>query len=98
MELADHVDVELESPSRVVSAHDVQLFDVAVEVVQHLGHRHLVRAFGAGFLGVVAELARQNADVGRVEVAIKHEIDFVAGELTLLEVGHQSDRREIVRC
>ena len=72
----------------MVSTDDVQLADVAVEMVQHLIHCHLVRAFGTRLLGIVAELAGQDADVRRVEVAIQDEVDLVVGELTLLEVSH----------
>ena len=66
MEFADHIDVELEGPGGMMTTDNVQLADVAIEMVEHIVHRHLVRALGSGLLGIVAELAGQDADVGRV--------------------------------
>ena len=78
-------------------AHDVDLPDLVVHVVEYFVERHLVGVVIAGLLGKVAEFATQDADVGGVDVAVEDEVDLVAGDAFLGEVGYLAHRCEIVR-
>jgi hypothetical protein len=62
----------------VEPADDVDLVDVGSHVRLDLGFRHRVRARVARLLGVVAEAAREHADVGGIELAIDREVDAIA--------------------
>jgi hypothetical protein len=80
----------------VEPAHDVDLGDLGVDVRQDLVLRHRVGAGRAGLLGVVAEPARQHADVRRVELPVDGEVDAVAVPVARHGVGETAqlhDRR-----
>lgn len=94
----DHLFEVLELPRRVMAADDVYLADVVIHLGEDVLDGHLIGVGLARLLGEVAELARQHADIGRVDVSVEHEVDAVARDLALGMIGDPAQGREIVRC
>ena len=92
----DEALVVLERPVGMVAADDVDLADVRLDHADDVLDRLLERALLALLLGVVAERAGEDADVGRVDVAVDHEVDPVAGLLALDVIRHAAEREQVV--
>src|SRR5207245_6412913 len=88
--------VVLEGPLRMVAADDVDLADLLADHADDVLDRVLEGA-GLAFLSrEAAERAREDAHVGRRDVAVEDEIDAIALARGFHVIGHAPEAQEIV--
>ena len=87
--------VPLERQGMVVPADHVHFVHVGVDGFQDLVIGHLVGVVIARFGRKVTELAREDADVGGVDLDIEDEKDFVARYSPLGKICHPAQRKQI---
>ena len=93
----DHPLVVLERPVGMVAAHDVHLAGLVTHHRHHVLDRVLVGAGLAGLAREAAEGAREDADVGRRDVAVDDEVHAITLAPGLDVIGHAPDAEEVVR-
>ena len=95
MDAPHDVEVILELPLWVESAHDVDFGELFVELSQDLVHGHLVRVIVTWLRGEVAKRAVEHAKNRGVDLPVHHEIHDVTVLPALHVIGHFPDRRQI---
>src|SRR5215472_9012509 len=92
----DHPLEVLEGPVGVVPAHDVGLPRARLDHLEHVLDGVLEGPCLSLLAREVAEGAGEDAEIGRVDVAVEHEEDLVAVEPGLGEVGQATKAVEIL--
>src|SRR6267143_6778792 len=92
----DHPLVVLERPVGMVAAHDVHLAGLVTHHRHHVLDRVLVGAGLAGLAREAAERAREDADVGRRDMAVDDEVHAITLAPGLDVIGHAPDAEEVV--
>src|SRR5207247_4422349 len=92
----DHPLEVVEGPIGVVAAHDVRLARARLDHLEHILDGVLEGARLAFLAGEVAEGAGEDADSGRIDVAVEHEEDLIAVKARLGEVGHAAESVKIL--
>src|SRR5262250_42702 len=92
----DHSLEVLERPVGMVPAHDVSLAGARLDHLEHVLDGILEGAWLALLAGEVAERAGENAEVGRIDIAVEHEEDLIAVPARLGEVGQAAEPVQVL--
>src|SRR5215467_12484103 len=92
----DHPLEVLERPVGMVPAHDVGLAGAWLDHLEHVLDGVLERARLALLAREVAERAGEDAEVGRIDVAVEHEEDLIAVPARLGEVGQATEPVQVL--